>query len=69
MDEDRQNEFKAGPYSKLPFGVGELVRTADKIIKVSKCPSSIRTHLNPTMCSTDSTTVLPFRSGTRSGFA
>ncbi|RDX45664.1 FAD/NAD(P)-binding domain-containing protein [Lentinus brumalis] len=33
MDEARQKEFKEGPFSKLPFGGGELVRTADKIIK------------------------------------
>ncbi|KAL1945670.1 hypothetical protein VTO73DRAFT_1672 [Trametes versicolor] len=33
MDEARQHEFKQGPFSRLPFGGGELVRTADKIIK------------------------------------
>ncbi|KAI0692348.1 FAD/NAD(P)-binding domain-containing protein [Cerioporus squamosus] len=33
MDEARQKAFKEGPFSKLPFGGGELVRTADKIIK------------------------------------
>ncbi len=43
MDEARQKEFKEGPFSKLPFGGGELVRTADKIIKVcrpSHCPDT-----------------------------
>ena len=34
MDEEKQKTFKEGPFSKLPFGGGELVRTADKIIKV-----------------------------------
>ncbi len=35
MDEERQNEFREGPCSNLPFGCGELVRTAGCIIKVS----------------------------------
>ena len=35
MDEERQNEFKQGPPSSLPFSGGELVRTAGRIIKVS----------------------------------
>lgn len=35
MDEARQREFKNGPFSRLPCGGGDLVRTADKIIKVS----------------------------------
>ncbi len=35
MDDARQNEFKNGPFSRLPCGGGDLVRTADKIIKVS----------------------------------
>ena len=34
MDHAKQDEFKAGPFSKMPFGVGELVTTADSIIKV-----------------------------------
>ena len=34
MDEAKQKTFKEGLFSKLPFGGGELVRTADKIIKV-----------------------------------
>ncbi|TFK88619.1 FAD/NAD(P)-binding domain-containing protein [Polyporus arcularius HHB13444] len=33
MDEARQEEFKEGPFSKLPFGGGELIRTAERIIK------------------------------------
>ncbi|RDX45672.1 FAD/NAD(P)-binding domain-containing protein [Lentinus brumalis] len=33
MDEARQKEFKEGPFSKLPFGGGELIRTAERIIK------------------------------------
>ncbi|RPD54084.1 FAD/NAD(P)-binding domain-containing protein [Lentinus tigrinus ALCF2SS1-6] len=33
MDEAKEKEFKEGPFSKLPFGGGELVRTADRIIK------------------------------------
>ncbi|KAI0688726.1 FAD/NAD(P)-binding domain-containing protein [Cerioporus squamosus] len=33
MDEARQKEFKEGPFSKLPFGGGELVRTAESIVK------------------------------------
>ena len=35
MDEERQKEFREGPCSNLPFGGGELVRTAGRIIKVS----------------------------------
>ena len=34
MDQAKQEEFRAGPFSKMPFGVGELVTTADNIIKV-----------------------------------
>ena len=34
MDEDWQRAFKEGPFARLPFGGGELVRTADKIVKV-----------------------------------
>ena len=34
MDEARQQELKDGPFSKLPFGGGDLVRNANKIIKV-----------------------------------
>ncbi|KAI0768794.1 FAD/NAD-P-binding domain-containing protein [Trametes elegans] len=33
MDEDGQRTFKEGPFARLPFGGGELVRTADKIVK------------------------------------
>ncbi|KAI1792220.1 FAD/NAD(P)-binding domain-containing protein [Ganoderma leucocontextum] len=33
MDEEHQKEFKEGPCSDLPFGGGELVRTAGRIIK------------------------------------
>ncbi|PIL33910.1 hypothetical protein GSI_03616 [Ganoderma sinense ZZ0214-1] len=33
MDEERQKEFREGPYSRLPFWGGELVRTAARIIK------------------------------------
>ncbi|KAI0633797.1 FAD/NAD-P-binding domain-containing protein [Trametes polyzona] len=33
MDEERQRAFKSGSFSRLPCGGGELVRTADKIIK------------------------------------
>ena len=36
MDEERQKEFREGPCSNLPFGGGELVRTAGRIIKVSE---------------------------------
>ena len=34
MDEAKQQEFKAGPFSEMPFAVGELVTNADNIIKV-----------------------------------
>ncbi|TBU24974.1 FAD/NAD(P)-binding domain-containing protein [Dichomitus squalens] len=33
MDEEQQKEFKQGPHSSLPFGGGELVRTAGRIVK------------------------------------
>ncbi|KAI0692372.1 FAD/NAD(P)-binding domain-containing protein [Cerioporus squamosus] len=33
IDEGRQKDIKEGPYSKLPFGGGDLVRTADNIVK------------------------------------
>ncbi|KZT70890.1 FAD/NAD(P)-binding domain-containing protein [Daedalea quercina L-15889] len=33
MDEEQQKSFKEGPWSQWPFGVGELVRTADQIVK------------------------------------
>ncbi|KAM5543302.1 hypothetical protein V8D89_003176 [Ganoderma adspersum] len=33
MDEERQKEFREGPFSRLPFGGGELVRTAARVIK------------------------------------
>ncbi|KAI1791333.1 FAD/NAD(P)-binding domain-containing protein [Ganoderma leucocontextum] len=33
MDEERQEEFREGPCSHLPFGGGELVRTAARILK------------------------------------
>ena len=35
MDDVHQREFRNGPFSQLPCGGGDLVRTADKIIKVS----------------------------------
>ena len=34
MDEERQKEFREGPFSHLPFGGGELVQTAAHIVKV-----------------------------------
>ena len=34
IDSDRQNAVKWGPFGRLPFGVGELVRTTDRLIKV-----------------------------------
>ena len=34
MDEQRQKEFREGPFSQLPYVGGELVRTAVRIIKV-----------------------------------
>ncbi|KAM5543237.1 hypothetical protein V8D89_003111 [Ganoderma adspersum] len=33
MDEECRKEFREGPFSRLPFGGGELVRTAARIIK------------------------------------
>ncbi|KAI0930626.1 hypothetical protein AcV5_007290 [Taiwanofungus camphoratus] len=43
MDEERQKEFKEGPISKWGFGAGELVSTADKIVKVNS-PCWCATH-------------------------
>lgn len=36
MDEIRQQAFREGPFSKLPFGGGDLVRTAERVIKVQR---------------------------------
>ena len=47
MDEERQNEFKQGPHSSLPFGGGELVRTAGRIIKVKSIASTRIFVLDP----------------------
>ncbi|OBZ66994.1 Zeaxanthin epoxidase, chloroplastic [Grifola frondosa] len=33
MDEDRQREFKKGQFSQWGFGAGELVKTADTLVK------------------------------------
>ncbi|KAH9832255.1 uncharacterized protein C8Q71DRAFT_778149 [Rhodofomes roseus] len=33
VDEEQQKQFKEGPWSQWPFGAGELVRTADRIVK------------------------------------
>ncbi|KAH9920085.1 uncharacterized protein B0H18DRAFT_1025880 [Fomitopsis serialis] len=33
IDDEQQNHFKEGPWSQWPFGAGELVRTADRIVK------------------------------------
>lgn len=39
MDEQRQKRFKEGPFSQWGFGAGEMVKTAEKIVKVrnSQC--------------------------------
>lgn len=34
MDEDAQQAVREGPFSHLDFGVGELVKTTNRIIKV-----------------------------------
>ena len=41
MDDEGQKEFREGPFSHLPFGGGELVRTAARIIKVSPYGAAI----------------------------
>lgn len=35
LDEQKQDEVRNGPFSHWDFGAGELVKTAEKIIKVS----------------------------------
>lgn len=34
MDEEKQREFREGPWLEWPFGVGELIRTSGPIVKV-----------------------------------
>lgn len=34
MDEHKQDEVRNGPFSHWDFGAGELIKTAEKIIKV-----------------------------------
>lgn len=34
MDEEKQAEFREGPWSDWPFGVRELIRTSGPIVQV-----------------------------------
>ena len=71
MDEERQKEFREGPFSHLPFGGGEIVRTAARIIKVSSYGAvhihhdrTDRARAHSTVC----TTALSSRRGTRAAW-
>ncbi len=49
VDEGRQKELKEGPFSKLPFGGEDLVRTADTIIEVCNPMLSAAPSLTDTL--------------------
>ena len=66
MDEERQREFREGPFSHLPYVGGELVRTAVRIIKVGRLESLTRYHgTDASACSTACTTALNSQHGTK----
>jgi hypothetical protein len=41
MDSAAQDAFRNGPFSHLPFGVGELIRNAEKITKVREFSTDV----------------------------
>jgi hypothetical protein len=50
MDRGGQDEVRRGPYSKLPYGAGELVRTCHQITKVHLVSSAEYTAIFPVRC-------------------
>lgn len=62
MDEEKQAEFREGPWSDWPFGVDELIRTSGPIVKV--CAINTSCYALPTHhCSMVYTTGQNFRYG------
>ena len=67
VDQHKQDEFKSGPFSHWPFGAGELVKNAQKVIKASFLRMMTLYPVNMQSCftSTDFMIVLSWKLGTQ----